>query len=243
MDVSVYDGIKIEVENLLGQYPEQKCVDAVLFVVDDEAIKALHVLSQRLSMEYGGDDTIYAKFKLSTLVKVINFEKPCSWYKTFEAESWKQVNDKEKVLQRLDSEFSKYKNKIKSFTLKKIKDNKIPKKQEALIMNDIEAEIIQGKKKLDYIQENFETLDVRISTYHERTKYAGVQYIIHKKREPNQSLRKQVPNVLWFKEASKAEKVHKDNELVVYLEHAKRAFGDVYFVELDTYTKPSKEKE
>jgi len=239
-DSSVFDDIKVDILSMLENYPSEKVVDAILYEVDEKAIKQLRVFIQRLTMEYGNDEIALKDYNISNIVKIINIQEPCNWYKTFEAKSSKQVNDKEKVLLRLDGEFSKYKNKVLSFTKKKIKEKKIKKDSADAIIKDIHKEIALAEKELKYIQDNFDELDVRISTYFERTSYGGVQYGINKIRQPNQNLRKTVPNVIWFKPLQKEKSSRDDNELEIYFSHATRAFGDVFFAKKSEYLKPRK---
>lgn len=239
-EMSLFDEIKEEVHKLLEFYPYEKVVDSTLYIVDEELIKKLDTFNKDLNIKYG-DDITAKKYSLANIVKIINPLEPCNWYNTYKGVSWKQVNDTEKVLLRLDSEFAKYKNKIRKFTKKQIKEKNIPEDKELLIMDNIEDEIIQAEKELVYIKENFDELDVRISTYFERIDSAFLSYVINKKRKSNQNLRKTVVNVLWFKELSQNDKTRTDNELQKYFKFATRAFGDIFYTKKSEYERPLKD--
>lgn len=238
-DRSIFEDVRDDVKEILGRYELQTVEEAQLYVVDKECIDELNVCAKRLIMEYAhlGED-IFKKFDISNIVKIINPTYPAHWYKAFVDESWKQVNDEELVRERLDRELAKYKNILLSNTKKKIKEKGIPADKAKQIYRNIEQkEFPEAENLCEFIKENFDELDVRISTYNERTKYGAIQFMLgEKKRQVN--LRKKIPNVLWFEKQEK--KRQKNNELILYLSKAKRAFGDVYFVSKEEYERDPK---
>jgi len=244
IDNSIYLDASKDVKALLESYPKEKVLDAVLYIVDEVAIEKLKEINKLLSMEYSQHDAVASvgikkkrgkpfveEYSLPTIVKVINFEQPANSYQTFIAESWKQINDPKKVKESLEVEFIKHKNKIKKFTQQKLKEKGVSEDIKNDIMRNIDKEIREAEKEYQYIVENFDALDVRISSYFERTKYAALRWYVMKKKQPDVNLRKQVPNVLWYRELSEDEKIRIDNELVHYLSKAKRAYGDVFYKE------------
>ena len=247
LDVSIFEDVRNDVMEILRKFTEKEAEDnkyetveeAELFIVNKECIDELKVCSNRLIMEYShlGDD-IFKKFGISNIVKIINPQHPAHWYKTFVDESWKQVNDEELVQERLDKELAKYKAILMSNTRKKIKEKEIPDEKAKDIYKRIkEKEFPEAEELCEFIKNNFDELDVRISTYNERTKYGAVQFMIgEKKKQVN--LRKKIPNVLWFEKQEK--KRQRNNELILYLSKAKRAFGDVYFVPKKEYKRDPK---
>lgn len=241
-DFSIFTEVKNEVDALLSTLPYEQVLEAKLYVVNDEIIVKFRAFQQRLYMEYSYDENVLKKHKLSKIVKVLNFNAPSHSYKTKEDWSWEQVNDEDKVFARLDGAFAKYANKIKKNTKKKIRESPEAKLKENLIMRDIDKEIQENEKLKEWIKENFEKLDVRLSGYFEKSQYASIEYRINKKRVAPTSLRKTVPNVLWFKELEEDKKTREDNELKKYLSVATRAFGNVFFVEKSKYQRPKKKQ-
>jgi len=240
-DTSVYDETKKDVDKLLSQYPQEKVLEAVLYVVDEKAIQELKDMQKLLFLEYSSSEAPLLSrkgkkgaphrepYSLETLVKVINFDLPANAYQTFTRESWKQINDREKVFSMLDEELIKHENKVRAFTKRKLKADGVPPELQNDILNRIEVEIKEAQKEKEYIQDNFDALDVRISGYHERTQYAGLRWYVNKVKQADVNLRKQTPNVLWFREYTEDEKIRTDNELIHYLKEAKRAFGNVFY--------------
>jgi len=247
LDVSIFEDVRNDVMEILRKFTQKEpknnkyetVEEAELFIVNKECIDELKVCSQRLIMEYShlGED-IFKKFDISNIVKIINPQHPAHWYKTFVDESWKQVNDEKLVRERLDKELAKYKAILMSNTRKKIKEKGIPAEKAKEIFKKIEKnEFPKADDLCEFIKENFDELDVRISTYNERTKYGAVQFMIDdKKKQVN--LRKKIPNVLWFEKKEKQRQ--RNNELILYLSKAKRAFGDVYFVPKKEYKRDPK---
>jgi len=240
-DTSIYDTVKEELSLLLEAYPKECVLEASLYIVDGKAIKELLDMQKLLQLEYSqGDSGSRQKqkrrgaphrepFSLETLVKVINFDMPANAYQTFEKESWKQINDREIVFSMLDEELIKHENKIRAFTKRKLKEDGVAPELQNDILNRIEKEISEARVEKEYIQENFDSLDVRISGYFEKKKHAGLRWYIEKRKQTDVNLRKQTPNVLWFKEYTDEQKIRRDNELVYYLKDAKRAFGNVFY--------------
>ena len=234
IDKSIFEDVREDVAAILKRFTVQKVEEAELYIVDKEGIDELKICQKRLEMEYKplGED-LFKKFALSTIVKVINQDKPANWFKTFVDESWKQVNDRELVKERLDKELARYKAILMSNVRKKIKEKEIDAESAKRIFLDIETkEFPEAERECEYIKENFDELDVRISTYYERTKYGAVQFTIDGKKQ-QVNLRKKIPNALWYQKQEK--KRQKNNELLLYLSKAKRAFGDVFYVPKSEY--------
>lgn len=245
VDVSVFDDAKKDVSTLLSQYPSEKVEEAVLYVVDAIAIGKLREMETLLTMEYSQYDYNRSdskkkrgrppveKYSLSNIVKVINFDNPANSYQTYISESWKQINDRDKIKKNLDAELDKHKHRIKKFTLEKLKKKGVSKDIENEILKNIEGELKEAEKEKDYICTHFDKLDIRISSYYERVKYAALRWYVKKKKQEHINLRKQVPNVLWLEELSVEELIRSNNELIYFLDGAKRAFGDVFYKPLN----------
>ncbi len=240
IDTSIYDDARKDVEDILKSYPSLLVHEATLYIVDKQAIDKLKDIERLLVMEYSQYSAEHEastlkkkgrppveKYSLASIVKVINFDEACNAYQTYISESWKQVNNREKVKSRIDAEFDKHKNKLRKFTKKKLEEKGVSKDIQAEIERSIEKELKEAEKERDYILANFDKLDVRISTYFERVKYAGLSWFIKGEKQMNVNLRKEVPNVLWFEELEN--RVRKDNKLVKFLSEAKRAYGDVFY--------------
>ena len=240
-DISIYEDVRDDIAALLKNYAKEEYLDDVsLYIVDKAAIEELKNMRRMLELEYNAYEKPSGKkgspkrvpFSLSTLVKVVNFDEPANSYRVFISERWREINDRDKVYDNIETEFIKHKNKIKAFTKRKLKEKKVSPEMENQILRNIELEIAAAEKEKDYILENFDKLDVRISAYKERKKYAMLRWYIKKKRQKDVNLRGKVPNVLWFEDLSDDELIRSNNELVRYLKGAKRAYGDLYYAPL-----------
>jgi len=251
IDKSVYEDVIRELYQLLSKYKtvslveENPELDAVLYICDEECIKELGVFQKRLEMEYGYDEAVLNKFGFHTLAKIINPDAPTHYYKLYSKETWEQVNDQEKVRQRLDGKFSKWKNTMQKKVLEKLKAKGVDDATIARVKADLQKEIADAQKELDYIKEHFDELDVRISDYENRKAYTTVTFAITpkedelnklisvpvSKKKPKEkfgriTLRKEIPNILWYKPKTEEEKL---TELQRYLKSAKHAFGSIYY--------------
>ena len=237
-DDSVFIDVKEEINRLLCSYQKEffEATEAELYLVDEVAMKFFDDCKERLIMEYGYDKKIYKRYNLENIIKIISSD-PVHDYKIYETEKWKQINDRELVFDRLDGYFERYKNSLRANVRKKTIEKNIDQKSIAKIMADINKEIEEAGRELEFIKNNFEELDVRISSYNERTKVSMIECRSFKKKGARKNLRKSVPNVLWFKELEKEEQIRKDNELVRFMNVAKRAFGEVYYVPFEKYNK------
>ncbi len=247
-DNSIYEDVKRDLVELLQHYPKKSLIkenpklDAELYICDDIAIENVKVFEKRLNMEYGYDEKLIKKFGISSLVKLLNTDYPAHYYKMYSKENWEQVNEQEKVKQRLDQKYQKWANAMKKRTLDKLKAKGIDNTIKMKIEDAMKQEILEAKKKLEYIKENFDSLDVRISEYEHRRLYTGIAISLtlprtvrspHAKKKVEsilrKTLRKGVANILWFKEQCEDDKL---SELQLYLKYATHAFGDVYYSEL-----------
>lgn len=238
-DNSIFLDVKEEIESALKKLPKEviESAEAQLYKVDESFMNFLKDCSQRLILEYAYDEKVYKEYNISKIVKIINENSPSHHYRIYEQEKWKQVNDRELVWERLDGSFVKYKNSLMANIRKKVKEKNIDQESIVKIMDDVKKEVHEASKELDFIKKNFEELDVRISSYHQRTKVAIIECRINKKRDVRKNLRKNVPNILWFKELTEEEKQREDNELIKFMRASKRAFGEIYYVPFKQYNK------
>lgn len=227
---------KTNIHKRLLSFENVKELNSVLYLINQEMINYIKDYDSKLRLEYGDEK----KFSISHIVKVINFDKPSHWFNTFTAYDWKQINDKDKVLKALEGEFEKTFNKLKVDVKRKIKAKDISEENENKILQDINKEYSLAQKELKFIKDNFNDLDVRISSYKVRKKYAKIDYKINKVRQVFKNLKSTVPNALWFEELSDDEKANENNELIRYFKHAKNPFGFVYYALKSDYNKDEK---
>lgn len=243
-DKSIYEDVKRGIDELLSgvarvslKEEDPLLVDELL-LCDTECYDQLKIFEKRLRIEYGDDEEILKQFGISTIVKFINYNDPTSYYKLYKKFTWEQVNDRDKVRERLDAKFAKWKNKYKKNTLDALQKKNAKPDAISKVMDDIAREVNEASRELEYIKANFEELDVRISDYENRNAYTTVTYSFYatgKKNKPIKkfnrvTLRREIYNALWY-EPEKEE--CSDSELLKYLKSAKRAFDCVYYKQLE----------
>lgn len=262
VDTSIFEDAKKDVEEILSGYEcetyrlrsnrtdENKNVifdHAELYIVDFQAIKRLKEIDTLLSMEYGQYDelnknksdakrkprSIKDLYSLESIVKVVDFEKPSNRYQISISERWKQINDEENVKNKLEAELIKHENKIFKRIQDKMDIKKLTPEIRADINKRVSDELREQKKYYQYIVDNFDELDVRISGYFERIEVAVLYWYVKNTRQKDLGLRKTVPNVLWFEDAEVTMNNRSDNELQEYFKKATRAFGNVFFAPKD----------
>ena len=246
IDDSIYQDVKRDLNTLLEKYPKKSLVeddknlDAYIVICDDKCIKQINTLEKRLNIEYGFDEVMIKSFGITSLLKYLNTEFHAHYYKLYKKELWEQVNDQDKVRDRLDGKFAKWKNTMKKRTLEKLSAKGVDSATKAKVESDMNKEITEAKKELEYIKDNFDSLNVRISEYEHRRAYTGITVSLtlpselKKLKGKNKiesvlrmTLRKDVANILWYKELNEDDKL---NELQRFLKYAKHAFGDVYYL-------------
>lgn len=227
-DESIFDSIRVEFGEMISAYQKERVVESDLYMIDDAAMAKIKEFETRLDMEYGGDEKTQKKCNISKITKVINPDEVATYYKPFAKEKWEQVNNREKVLNRLESKYNIWKNSLIKNTKGKLAEIGAPSSVVKETMKRVDMEIEEGARSLDYIIENFEELDVMISGYELRKKYGAVQYKSGGKF-CNTTLRLDVANVLWYKK----ERSREDNETALFIEKAKKAFGIVYYAPRD----------
>lgn len=242
IDEAVFDKCKELITMKLQEYPFDEELKARLYIGDKNLVEFIKLCEDELLLEYGSDKDIYKQYSISKIVKLINSDKPSNWYRIYTGYDWKQINDKDKVFKLLNGELERTFHKHKLDVRKKIKSKEIKEEQEKKILHDIDLEYKEAQKINQYILDNFDNLDTRISSYKDRKAYAKIDFKINKKRQTNKNLNKTVPNVIWFEELPKEDKKREDNELLEYFKHAKNPFGYVYYIEEDIYKKPNKKQ-
>jgi len=240
-DNSIFEDVRRDIYEIISHCQQKSLIeenaelDSVLYICSDEVMEQVKEQEKRLVMEYGHDEFLYKSFGINAILKYINRDIPTHYYKLYKKETWEQINDQKKVFDRLDGVFLRWKNVMKSKVNAQLKKNNVDEHTIANVNADIKEEIIEAEKKLNYIKENFDELDVRISNYANRNQYTAVTIAKPKEGKPEIdkfaqiTLRKEIPNLLWYVPKSKEDKLTK---LQKYFKKAKHAFGTVYYAEI-----------
>jgi len=232
MDTSIYDTTKDEILESLQSYKKIEKLDTVLFIIDEPMHNIILEAEKLLIMEYGDDAAILKKYSIDTIVKHLNKVGSTHTYSLAEKTFHRQINDPEKVKEKLDEEFSIWKNRLLKEITAVLKEKELSPELIEEKRRELKLEIDEAEKELEYVKEHFEELDVRISSFLTRpSPGVVVRFRINGvKKEGSFRLKNSIPNALFLKE--KPDEVQPQNKLIRFLESAKHAFGDVYYKNL-----------
>ena len=230
----LYESIKQEVQLLLKSY-EHKTVEtdeeidpSRLYEANKSLNDKLSYLKLKLELELDDNEANLKRYGFHKIVKFINPNTPASFYHIQIEKKWKQVNDPQKVLLRLDEELSVWSNTYRLHSYKELEaleeaDEAFIKEQKALIDNKIK----EAAKECKRIKDNFEHFaDVRICSKHRAHNYGTIHYTVGQKKY-KKHLSSKLPNVIYFKKPD----FRSNNKLDEFLDEAKNIFGDVWYIE------------
>ncbi len=229
---TLHEATKREVMQLLNSYEveiietDEALEPSQLFEADRELNNKLNGLRHSLEIEFNDDEAVLKRYGFHRIVKFFNPSSPASFYHIQIEKKWKQVNDPDKVLQRLDEELSVWSNSYRLHAYKELEANK--EADEAFITEQkvfIDTRIKEAAKECKKIKENFEEFsDVRICSKHRAHNYGTIHYTIVEKKF-KKHLSSKLPNVIYYKTQRRS-----NNKLDKFLSEAKNVFGDVWYI-------------
>lgn len=168
--------------------------------------------------------------------KILNFsEFPIIAYKTFLKHKYVNITDPEKVKEQIKREYAIAIAETESHYKDIIEKNKDSVDEDFIVKINTELKgkldkIIEEKQ---FIDENFNALDIRITTFKEDKLYPHIRLIDANGEEAIDFLRAEVPNILY---AHKnlfllQDGYRKDAKHIKFVIEAKHAFGEVFYKE------------
>ena len=233
LDKSVFEAEKKRVFDLLSGLENKGLKEFSLYLLNSEEMELIKDVKSVLEIEYGYDPHVYKRFNINNIVKVVNddINIPSYRYNLYFRLAEKRITDPEKVKELLEVEFIRFKQRNKNKLFANLK-KAVNEKEKYLLQEKYKQEIEEANKKLIYLQENFNDLDVRISNIKVAKEYCEINFAYYnsvgKKISKSKNLRKNVPNILYYDPVSSK---RSDNEFEEFLSKAKNAFGDIYFSE------------
>lgn len=230
---TLHESIKQEVLKLLESY-EYKTIDtdeelapSKLYEADKALNDKLNFLQLKLELEFGDNESALKRYGFHRIVKFINPGAPASFYHVQIEKKWKQVNDPQKVIQRLDEELAVWSNTYRKHAYEELEANReadevFIQEQKALI----DSKIRDAAKECKRIKDNFEEFrDVRICSKYRAHNYGTLHYTIEDKKY-KKHLSSKLASVIYYKTQYRA-----NNKLDEFLSEATNVFGDVWFIE------------
>ena len=234
-DISIFESTKDEILEALQSYEKVEMLDTVLFIVDEKMCEVISQARRLLELEYGSDEMMFKKYSIDSIVKYLNGEgiPPAHTYTLREKTFHRQINDPDKVREMLDTEFKLWQNRLLKEVTSKIATKGLSPEQIQAKRSELNAEIAVAQKKHEYIKENFDNLEVKISSLVKRPSFGVVirYWVIGATKETKIRLKNTIPNVLYFKE--KPVEVPPHNKIKEFLERSENPYGEVYYIEKD----------
>ncbi|PCI28635.1 MAG: hypothetical protein COB67_05855 [SAR324 cluster bacterium] len=227
-----FEDIKQRVVALLSFYsPEKITVDEnmkpfMFYLADLDLNNQLNNL--RFELESTLDDEL--DLKKYGFHKIVKFYNPgvvsTSFFYYFETK-WKQVNDPQKVKNRLEEEYTVWANSYKAHSFEQLDRNSSLDAEFLSIQKSlINKKIAEKRKILLWLQNNFDSLDdIRVCSKERANDYGSLRYELDGKRI-TAHLSSKLPSVLYYEK----QEYRKNNKVDMFLAEAKNAFGDVYFI-------------
>lgn len=211
----LHQAIDAEVLALLEPVDPVVVSRSELYLVDVELDAQLRALHHRLESAYediGPDSPDRKKYPFSKIVRHLNPGVPAQRYCINERlKKWKQINDPEKVLRDIEGEFEIWKNEmhkgLREHIEQRQRDGEAYGAEKVNEMYAVQKrEFAQIRVDLDRVLDDFENLDVRISTYHhEDNIYSQIAFTLEDGTNDARHLSVLVPNVLFVTAATTRE--------------------------------------
>ncbi|MEA3373707.1 MAG: hypothetical protein U9Q62_08470 [Campylobacterota bacterium] len=203
-------------------------IEGKLYLVDTSIDKELIYLRSVLESHYASEKDS-KQFAFSKIVKHYNPAKPVSRFGLYRQHKWRQISDPEKVRPKLKSELSIFKNIQRNNLEEHIKLFNYSEDEVRELRSSLEKSFLEKEEALEYIEEHFDTLDVRISAHaNDKLIYGTISFRTHDQKQYSRHISKELPNVLYYI----AQEERPDNELSEYLKEATHAYGEVYYAPL-----------
>lgn len=239
--------IKRTLDELLENCQVIKFEGTSTYIVDDVMfikIKKLYAYSELLLQTERSEakkDNILVKKKKTKgpfykFAKILNFsEFPVIAYKTFFKHKYVNITDPKKVKEQIKREYAISIAETKNYYERIINENKdsIDEGFIAKIDKEFNEKIEKINQEKKFIDESFDILDIRITTFKEDKLYPHIRLIDANGKEFIDFLRAEVPNILY---AHKnlfllQDGYRKDAKHIKFVINAKHAFGEVFYKE------------
>lgn len=168
--------------------------------------------------------------------KILNFsEYPIIAYKTFLKHKYVNITNPEKVKEQIKREYAIAIAETENHYKKIIDENKETVDEDFInkITSELNSKINEIKKEKEFIDANFEKIDIRITTFKEDTLYPHIRIIDANGDESIDFLRAEVPNIIYAHRNIffMQDGYRKDAKHIKFVLEAKNAFGEVFYKE------------
>lgn len=229
------DEISKEIEKIKENCQIIKYEGSTIYLIDD--LRFLNLKHFKKSAEILNSTAVKYKKKKDPFfdyAKILNdSEFPIIAYKTFLKHKYINVSDPKKVKDRIEVEYCISKNDKEKFYRDLLNENKDFIDDE--FIKRIENEKEEALKKIDtmktFINDNYDSLDIRITTFKDNKLYPHIKMIDAIGKESIDFLRAEVPNFMYVHKNLFILQpgYRKDAKHIKFVLEAEHAFGEVYF--------------
>ncbi|MFX4155166.1 hypothetical protein ACOTWR_06040 [Aliarcobacter butzleri] len=168
--------------------------------------------------------------------KILNFsEFPIIAYKTFLKHKYVNITNPEKVKEQIKREYAIALAETENHYEKIINDNKESVDEDFInkINTEMNTKLTEIRSEKKFIDDNFEEIDIRITTFKEENLYPHIRLIDANGEESIDFLRAEVPNIIYAHRNMFFMKdgYRKDAKHIKFAIEAKHAFGEVFYKE------------
>lgn len=194
-----------------------------------EIVKLLQVSAKKIVFNKKFNDPFFQ------FAKVLNRDYPAIAYKTFKKHKYKNVTDPEKVKKRIEREFEISVKEMKRFNKNLLLENadEIDDNFRNKIAEEEKTKIERAEYLKNHLINNFDFLDIRITTFKEYEEYPHIKFLDSIGEETRDYLRTEVPNILFaHKNIFILEPGYrKDANHIKFVLEAEHAFGEIFYKE------------
>jgi len=171
--------------------------DAEVYFIDEEVLKNLLLLENKIRAEYKGR----TKNPFGRYAKLLNPGKIAIKYNFYMRKTPRIIKDAQKVFEALDKEFLLFKNVLLKEFEEGIESNKELEESEVIkLREEVNNRIDTEYKQLEDIKRNFNSYEVVITNYNQAREYPTIHYTSEDKKHYTEHLSIKVPNFLFYRE-------------------------------------------
>lgn len=228
---NLFEDISTGVEHLLAQFKYKEIGGSTLYFVDKRGILLLKELKNRLESGFSSNrSTDQKRYNFDLIVKLLNPDAPAQNYSTGIKWKHKQINGQEAVRLAIKGEFAVWCNTIRKEAADLVALHDIQGEELERIERRTTALIKEGESEYEFVDKNFDDLEVRIAGYLHENPYPYITFYVNsqpKSKAINKHLSITVPSVLFYERA----KYNSNMSIADFISKGKNAFGDVFYVE------------
>ena len=199
-------------------------MSASLYFADTETRDKISMMFESMD-KLLTNQTLQKRFSLSKVVNFYNIDSPCHKYSVKYVPKYQYIKKPESVERYLPAHYEIWVNKEKKYFNDYLKTHNLDPNTVSKLTLEHEQKLKRAKEEYEYIEQNPDSLDVRILGYEDADVYPQITITLEKGSK-DRHLKSETPNLLWF--IPKPFRSTMDaKEFIETSQYA--GFGDVYY--------------